>query len=485
MQITAWDCAYWTSGPQAPWWLIPILVLVFFSPLILNWAENVYLASVCLPSQTIPAMHVAAVYSYETAVRPYDAAVGVAKEQSAYVFGGGSAARNRDLYERHAAKVLHVGIDEIRYFPGLPRYTTAAPVFDRRYNGWPCQRGQFTLAFPEANFDGDVVQLLNSLIGEPHHSAWVSRIKLLDIQATDAYLARSFTGPRFGVSGIRNLLDVRNRPLFCGPVKPSVGCAPAEFAKQAYRAWIGGVDIVKDDELLGNPAYCPLAKRLPLVIQARNRAQDETGERKLFVAHVSGQDIERNAELAVRHGADGLMVCPFLVGWQWLPKLTAYGRPVFSHNAGLTTTSREPDFGVDFPLWCKLSRWLGADVVIMPSPAGSFVMSPRECKEATKRCLKDGLFRPSFPAYAGSKTAAHLPMFTEMVRSTDYMMIVGAALFEHPLGVEAGARALRQGWDSLALNADMVEYAHAHPELHQALAQIGLHVWHLHDFETA
>lgn len=465
------------DGPPAPWWVAPIMLLVYASPFLGWYAQQLWVHSMSLIPQPIPPAHVVAVYFFETEVRPIDAAFGVAKEQSAYIFAEQPGPRTDELLEQNAVKVGAVDVQSVRRHGGQPIFTTDSAVLIRRYHGRPWKRGEFTLAFPEANFDDDIAQLLNSVLGEPHHSAWVSRLKLLDLQASDEYLTRSFPGPQFGVEGLRQQLACYDRPLFCGPVKPSVGCSPEEFAELAYRAWIGGADIVKDDELLGDPAYCPLEKRLPLVLDARNRAQDQTGEPKLFVAHVSGQRIERNVEAAARAGADGFMVCPFFVGWQWLPKLTEYGRLIFCHNAGLTITSRVNDWGVGFPLWCKISRWLGADVVIMPSPAGSFVMSPEECSQATIRCLGPSPFKHSFPAYAGSKTAGHLPVFRDLVGSSDFMFIVGAALFEHPLGAEAGARALRQGWEAVAHRVSLIEYAKEHPELHAALAQTGFHVW--------
>lgn len=41
-------------------------------------------------------------------------------------------------------------------------------------------------------------------------------------------------------------------------IKPCTGLDPQKTAELAYEAARGGVDIIKDDELVSNPPHCPL-----------------------------------------------------------------------------------------------------------------------------------------------------------------------------------------------------------------------------------
>ena len=41
---------------------------------------------------------------------------------------------------------------------------------------------------------------------------------------------------------------------------------------------LGGIDLIKDDELLGNPSYCPLTERIRAYNQASRAAFEETGK---------------------------------------------------------------------------------------------------------------------------------------------------------------------------------------------------------------
>lgn len=47
---------------------------------------------------------------------------------------------------------------------------------------------------------------------------------------------------------------------------------------------------MKDDELLIDPPFAPIEQRAKLCARAARRAEDKTGERKLFVLHI-GADL--------------------------------------------------------------------------------------------------------------------------------------------------------------------------------------------------
>ena len=80
--------------------------------------------------------------------------------------------------------------------------------------------------------------------------------------------------------------------LLMGPMRPEVGLAPVEYAKIAYDALLAGSDIVKDDELLVDPPYCPIPERATLCVKSAREAEQKTGERKMWVLHL-GCDVSR------------------------------------------------------------------------------------------------------------------------------------------------------------------------------------------------
>ena len=144
-----------------------------------------------------------------------------------------------EMREKHVAKV--VGIYEV------PGHEFEVPYdLDSRHF-------VFQLAYPAVNFGPQIPMLLSTVIGNISMSG---KLKLLDLQFPKSYL-ESFKGPKFGTKGIRELLDIPERPLLNNMIKPCTGYTPEVGVKLFSQAIRGGVDIVKDDELIADPPFCP------------------------------------------------------------------------------------------------------------------------------------------------------------------------------------------------------------------------------------
>lgn len=413
--------------------------------------------------------HVLVTYYVESRSDPEVAARGLCNEQSASRFPGASSAREEALLRDYAAKV--VGLDIIseedhptlNTYVDLPRFGTG-PVYTRFMT---------QIAFPIANFRASLAGLINTIAGEPHHTGYFSALKIIDVKLPETYVC-DFQGPQFGVQKIRERLNVYDRPLFCGPVKPSVGLTPDEFASQAYKAFKGGIDIVKDDELIVDTAYCPFEERVRKTMDAVKRIEDETGRARLYVAHISADydQMRRYYETALRYNVDAVMVSPMIVGFpslQWLSR--EEGLPVFSHNACMSMATRVSFFGISLHVLVQLQRLAGADVVVIPSPWGTFIMSDEDHRRNVEASLVASHdLAPIWPGLSGGKSVGTLLRCYQSVGSEDFMFIVGSALFHHPLGVEAGARSLLQAWEATQQGIELDHYAKDHKELRAAVS---------------
>lgn len=71
-------------------------------------------------------------------------------------------------------------------------------------------------------------------------------------------------------------------------IKPNIGWTPQEGAELFYEAARGGVDVIKDDELLSaDMPFCPMAERVPLFMEMEKRAFEETGEHTLYAVNIT------------------------------------------------------------------------------------------------------------------------------------------------------------------------------------------------------
>jgi ribulose-bisphosphate carboxylase large chain len=224
------------------------------------------------------------------------------------------------------------------------------------------------LEFPEANLGSDVSLLVSSLFaGEWADSAAFTRCRLVGVDWPADFLP----GPAF---------DAPDRVLVGAIVKPSLGLTPAQVAGVAAQLAAGGADLVKDDELLGDPAWCPLEERVRAVAAAGVH----------YAANVTGpvDSLLERAERAVQLGAGALMLNAFAQGLDSLRALRAadFGVPIFAHRVGAALWARHSTFGVAPAVVAELTRLCGADYVQVGSFSGSVYDTPDDVRAQVAAC---------------------------------------------------------------------------------------------------
>ena len=187
--------------------------------------------------------HIIEKYWFESTINPHEAAEHLCIEQSTAQWK--RVGVDEDFRPKHGAKVLDLKILEERDKPIYPLPFAKGSKF------YSCE---VKIAYPHINFGPKLPNLLTVVCGEgAFYSPGITVNKLIDLEFPDSYLAQ-FEGPQFGVEGLRDFMDIRDRPFFFGVVKPNVGLNPKDFAELAYQSWLGGLDAPKDDEMLADVA---------------------------------------------------------------------------------------------------------------------------------------------------------------------------------------------------------------------------------------
>jgi 2,3-diketo-5-methylthiopentyl-1-phosphate enolase len=360
--------------------------------------------------------------------------------------------------EKYAAKVI--GIYEI------PNYEIMVPpdVSERSF--------VLRLAFPWVNFGSQIPLMLTTTVG---NLACLGRIKLLDLEFPEGYLA-GFKGPKFGIGRIRDLLGVHDRPLLNNMIKPNTGFPPEVGAKLAYEAALGGVDIIKDDELLGgSPPFSPLEARVKAYMEAIKRADEKTGEKTLYTVNISDRadKVLDNARRALDAGANALMINYLTTGLSVVrtvaedPELDV---PLLGHGDFGGAVYASPHSGVSSPLiMAKLARLAGVDMLIDIVPYGKVPLLKERYVQIAHTLLSDfHNIRPIFPIVAAGCYPGLVPQVVQDL-GLDCMIGVGGAVHGHPMGGVSGAKAFRQAIDAAIQGVPLSEAAKAHEELRVAL----------------
>ena len=120
----------------------------------------------------------------------------------------------------------------------------------------------------------ELTQFLNVLFG---NSSLKPGVRVQKIDLPESLLA-AFKGPRFGVGGLRELLQVPDRPILCTAIKP-MGLSATDMGDLCYQFALGGIDIIKDDHALAH-AHTPSGSGpIPLRLFARLLGMARRGEK--------------------------------------------------------------------------------------------------------------------------------------------------------------------------------------------------------------
>jgi ribulose-bisphosphate carboxylase large chain len=402
-------------------------------------------------------------YYFETDENPYEVAAHLCQEQSTAQWK--RVGIDEDFRQSFASKVLSVKqntntdlfIDEEN--PGEEEKTK---------NGWWVK-----IAHPHHNFGARIPNLITAFCGEgTFHSFGMKTIKLMDVHFPDSFLAQ-FKGPCFGITGIRDLLGVYNRPLTLGVIKPNIGLPSEPFAELGYKAWLGGLDIAKDDELLCDTPINPTEKRMALMGAYRKQVEKETGKKKIYLANITDEidRMEELYEIAIQNQTNAVMINGMTTGLSIVRVLGKKGQiPLVSHFDFIAPFTQKRTFGVHLKVITKLQRLAGYDVQIFQGLGDRMHTSATDVLLAFKACVEPmGRLRPSLPVPGGSQWAGSFKSLFELFQSIDFGIVPGRAVFSHPMGPGAGATALLQGWEAVEKRISLDKYAHTHEELRQAI----------------
>jgi len=272
-------------------------------------------------------------------------------------------------------------------------------------------------------------QLLNVLFG---NSSLLPDVRLVDV-TLPLSLGERFDGPRFGLAGLREMLDAQDRPLLATALKP-MGFSPERFAEMTYELAVGGVDLIKDDHSLANQPFATFEARVRACSDAVRRANAETGGRSVYLPSVNAPhaEIDERVEFAVQAGSGGLLVLPGITGFDHMRDLAArddVALPIMVHPAFLGGFVSSTNGGIAHgTLFGTLMRFAGADMSIFPNYGGRFSFSPEACTDIATACLTPiDRFAPIGPAPGGGMTMDRIPEILDFY-GNDVVLLIGGDL---------------------------------------------------------
>ena len=343
-------------------------------------------------------------------------------------------------------------------------------------------RGIITLEMPilnmdiaEAAFPHLWMYIAGGPVFELNH---YQKVCLLDFELPPKMLAK-FPGPKFGLKRIREMVGAKEDELLLGTiVKPCCGLRPAEVARKIGEAAMAGVSLIKDDEKMNNPAYCPLEERVRLVISKLKEVYEKTGRKCIYCCNITTRTdrILEKAHEALENGANGLMLNMFASGFSALEILaedSSINVPIYCHSGTRSAWARVPNQGIKLSVVAKLARLMGADF-FRTGILGGYCVGTVEDFDEANRALQEQLpgINDTVLALSGGLCPGNLVINLKRT-AFDAVYMAGGGLLSHPMGIRAGVKAFQQAADAHKTGIPLNEFDKSHKELEASLNKWG------------
>ena len=331
------------------------------------------------------------------------------------------------------------------------------------------------IAYPIELFEpGNMPNILSSVAGNVFGLEDIANLRLNDINFPEE-LVKSFKGPEHGIDGVRKLTGVYDRPLVGTIVKPKLGLIVKDHAKVAYESWLGGCDVVKDDENLSSQKFNPFEERVISTLEKRDRAESETGEKKVYLINVTAEVelMKKRAQFVEDIGGRYMMIDILTTGWSSLQTMRDAGFKliIHAHRAGHAAYTRSHKHGINMVVLARVSRLLGVDQLHVGTAVGKMAETREEVIANKEACVEPwGDIKPVLPVASGGLHPGMVPKLVEFF-GKDTVIQAGGGIHGHPDGTVKGAVALRQAVDAAMEGISLEDHARSHDELEKALTQ--------------
>ncbi len=332
----------------------------------------------------------------------------------------------------------------------------------------------------------------------------VKGLRLIDIRFPRA-IVTAFPGPRFGVSGVRDLLEQntthRAMPLLGTVPKPKVGRTAAEQAVLARRLWTAGdgsYDFIKDDENLTSLSFNRFEDRVKLVHEVQKEVEKQTGYKKLYLCNITHSNLDvmmQRADMIKSCGGRCMMLDVITTGMAAVhtmrlknPELVIHAHRAMhafftrESGPGISGKGEINGFSVSMFVLAKIFRMLGVDSLHSGSPKSK--MEDYGEAEEIRRILLQDITAPNkklltlgqnwfgmknvWPVASGGLHPGVMDVVIAKMTPDSYIQLGGGVL-GHPDGGERGVEAALEARNAVYNGFTIKDFVSKNPS--SALAQ--------------
>lgn len=312
-----------------------------------------------------------------------------------------------------------------------------------------CNRYVFKLFIPEINISSNIASLLTYIAGEIVELKGIRGLKIVDIELDPSYL-RHFKGPVWGMQKIRRYLHVYDRPLVGAIIKPAVGISVSQTLKLVKEFVEGGVDFIKDDELLADMEYNKFSIRAKKILSLLAKYKDGGWRIPLYGINITTrvEKLKDYYNLVYEHGGNCVMLNAISSGFGTLEYLREFSKlPIFVHKAFSGNFTRPRKWGMTEDVLAKLERITGADFIIAGGVGGKLYQSKKIVKQVMEVSLSPiSSIKQSVPVLGGGQDFRHVHFTYKVLKNVDFLHLSGGGIVSYPKGPCEAIRRIIKAW---------------------------------------
>jgi ribulose-bisphosphate carboxylase large chain len=310
--------------------------------------------------------------------------------------------------------------------------------------------GIVKIAFPiiNTNWEEDgISHLLCQLMGGQMDIDNILKCHLLKLDFPEHIVEKYFKKPKYGIDGVRKYTNTHNKPLLGGIVKPKTGISPQVLLEMVKQMVEGGVNFIKEDEILSNPSFCTIEERVPLIMNYLNQRKEEGKDPVVYAVCINADSpyLLDRVKQVYELGGNAVHV-NFWCGmgsYLSIRKITeTFDREFFIHfqkSGDKILTNINHDYHIDWKVICQLAGLSGVDFIHAGMWGGYMSDDEQELKEVLAILHKYNVI----PALS---CGMHPGIVNAIVKrfGNDFMANCGGSIHGHPGGTIAGAAAMKQ-----------------------------------------
>jgi ribulose-bisphosphate carboxylase large chain len=310
--------------------------------------------------------------------------------------------------------------------------------------------GIVNIAFPieNTNWEEDgISHLLCQLMGGQMDIDNITKCHLLKLEFPDKIVNTYFKKPKQGIDGIRKYTNTFNKPILGGIVKPKTGISPQVLLDMVKQMVEGGVNFIKEDEILSNPSFCKIEDRVPIIMNYLNNRVVEGKDPVIYAVCINADSpyLLDRVKKVYELGGNAVHINFWCGMGSYLSvrKLTeSFDREFFIHfqkSGDKILTNVNHDYHIDWKVICQLAGLSGVDFI----HAGMWGGYMSDDEEELRQVLD---ILHNYNVVPALSCGMHPGIVNAIVKryGNDFMANCGGSIHGHPGGTIAGAKAMKQ-----------------------------------------